>query len=114
MPVRLELISINLLIRNILVITIASGDEFYRGESEDDALLLSDEQCKTSNWSEWSECTATCGIGFMTRTRKFLKHSSMKKCKHVSVYETKKCMEPPCKKTVVEKVGVGLRIFNLN
>lgn len=74
------------------------------GEPDDDPLLLPDEICKTTNWSEWSECTATCGIGLMTRTRKFLNKSGFKKCKHISVYETKKCMEPPCKTTSIEKV----------
>ncbi|KAK7582754.1 hypothetical protein V9T40_014199 [Parthenolecanium corni] len=74
-----------------------------RESIDEDALLLSDENCKTSGWSEWSECTATCGIGFMTRTRRFLKASGYKKCKHVSVFESKKCMEPPCKTTTVEQ-----------
>ncbi len=77
----------------------SSGEPF-----DDDTLLLSDEHCKTTEWSEWSECTATCGIGFMTRTRHFLKRSGFKKCKHISIFEKKKCMEPPCKATQVEKV----------
>lgn len=87
--------------RNVLK-KLCVADTPCPGETDDDSiLLLADEHCKTTSWSEWSECTATCGIGMMTRTRRFLKQTGYKKCRHVSILEKKKCMEPPCKTTVV-------------
>ncbi|XP_065220846.1 spondin-1 [Planococcus citri] len=87
--------------RNVLK-KLCVADTPCPGDSDDDSiLLLADEHCKTTTWSEWSECTATCGIGMMTRTRRFLKQSGYKKCRHVNILEKKKCMEPPCKTTVI-------------
>lgn len=52
--------------------------------------------CKTSKWSEWSECTASCGIGISMRTRTFLDNMGRKKCPHIVVVEKQKCMQPDC------------------
>jgi hypothetical protein len=45
--------------------------------------------CKTTKWTEWSECSATCGIGITMRTRTFMNHMGRKKCPHISVGKTK-------------------------
>lgn len=41
--------------------------------------------CKTTKWSEFSECSTTCGVGFSMRVRTFIDHMGRKKCPHVSV-----------------------------
>lgn len=55
--------------------------------------------CKTSRWSAWSECSASCGIGISMRTRTFLDNMGRKKCPHIIVVEKQKCMQPECSAT---------------
>ncbi|XP_050528826.1 spondin-1 [Daktulosphaira vitifoliae] len=71
-------------------------------EQEDDSLLMDDSKCNTTDWTPMSECSVSCGIGFMMRTRQFLDHSSYKKCRHISLVMKKKCMMPACTKTAEE------------
>lgn len=52
--------------------------------------------CKTSRWSPWSECSASCGIGISMRTRTFVDNMGRKKCPHIVVVEKQKCMQPEC------------------
>jgi len=58
--------------------------------------------CKTSPWSVWSECSASCGIGITMRTRTFVNHLGRKRCPHITVVEKNKCMRPECKFEEVE------------
>ncbi|KAL4103639.1 hypothetical protein QTP88_018995 [Uroleucon formosanum] len=67
-------------------------------EQEDDTLLIDDAKCNTTEWTPMSECSVSCGIGFMFRTRQFLDHTSYKKCRHIGLVMKKKCMQPACTK----------------
>ncbi|XP_012263260.2 spondin-1 [Athalia rosae] len=66
-------------------------------EIETEAPLVNlDGICETTDWSVWSECSSSCGIGFKMRTRRFRNRMGRKKCPHVQIVEKEKCMEPPC------------------
>lgn len=70
------------------------GDE----EEDDIAPLNVDSACEVTAWTDWSGCTATCGIGMTFRSRSLVSNanSSRKRCMHISLMEKQKCMEPPC------------------
>jgi hypothetical protein len=76
-------------------------------EQEDDSLLIDDAKCNTTEWTPVSECSVSCGIGFMFRTRQFLDHTSYKKCRHIGLVMKKKCMQPACTK-VAEQVILNI------
>lgn len=58
--------------------------------------------CRTTPWSVWSECSASCGIGITMRTRTFVNPQGRKRCPHITIVEKNKCMRPECTYEQVE------------
>lgn len=61
-----------------------------------EAPCVGDVSCATTSWSEWSECSVTCGKGFRSRTRKFMNRAARKICTHVDLVEKEICQMQPC------------------
>ncbi|XP_067628642.1 spondin-1 [Eurosta solidaginis] len=85
-----------------------SQDDEDEGENMAHAVSLvtddgeGDGVCKTTLWSAWSDCSASCGIGITMRTRTFLNHLGRKRCPHITTVEKQKCMRPDCTYEEVE------------
>ncbi|KAF2905119.1 hypothetical protein ILUMI_01056 [Ignelater luminosus] len=84
---------------------VADVPECEGGQDERDSeekLEQNEGVCTTTAWSPWSECSSTCGIGFISRTRHFVDYTARKKCPHVNIFEREKCMGPPCANEEIE------------
>ena len=42
--------------------------------------FVKDDVCAISEWSQWSSCSAMCGKGVRTRTRRYFNRMGRKKC----------------------------------
>ncbi|KAK0080598.1 hypothetical protein PV325_013676 [Microctonus aethiopoides] len=66
--------------------------------------------CEVTDWSEWSECSVTCGIGFRMKSRRFIHKMGRKKCSHIGLIEKEKCMNPPCASGTDEVVDPSCKV----
>lgn len=53
--------------------------------------------CLLTPWSEWSDCSVTCGKGLRTRQRMFKSPAELGECNE-EVEQVEKCMLPECRK----------------
>ncbi|XGW09635.1 hypothetical protein V3C99_011707 [Haemonchus contortus] len=68
------------------------------GESGDDCSVTPDPLCRTTSWSEWSPCSASCDDGVRVRTRLFFYAEHEQRCSHVSLQEKDTCILQSCRR----------------
>lgn len=56
-----------------------------------DSECVGEISCATTAWSNWSECSVTCGKGYRTRTRLFISRAARKVCSQVDLVEREPC-----------------------
>ncbi|XP_063986743.1 spondin-1 [Diachasmimorpha longicaudata] len=66
--------------------------------------------CEVSGWTEWSECSSTCGSGIRMRNRRFNNRMGRKKCPHVSLVEKVECTGPPCAPGTEEVIDPSCKV----
>lgn len=100
---------------NLIKINFYSGEEERNEDTEDIALPGTEGGvCETTEWNEWSECSASCGVGLKMRTRRFKDRMGRKKCPHVSIVEKIKCMEPACAAGTEEVIDPTCKVYRSN
>ncbi|XP_011300442.1 spondin-1 isoform X2 [Fopius arisanus] len=65
-----------------------------------DSTILNTPECELTDWTDWSECTTTCGDGIKTRSRNFANKRARKRCRAASndleLEQTIDCQNQPC------------------
>ena len=72
------------------------------------ALGLDTIPCLLSPWSEWSDCSVTCGKGMRTRQRMLKSLAELGDCNE-ELEQVEKCMLPECRKSCSPAAGWGPR-----
>ncbi|XP_066583949.1 spondin-1 [Prorops nasuta] len=92
---------------------VASIPECPNNESEETTLhLQSSSFCGMTEWSDWSDCSVSCGFGHKMQRRKFKNHADRKRCLHLPLINKDKCMLPACKAESEEIINVECPVSN--
>ncbi|CAI4228287.1 unnamed protein product [Auanema sp. JU1783] len=70
------------------------------GEQGDDCSVTPDPLCRTTSWSEWSPCSASCDDGVRIRTRLFFYAEHEHRCSSVSLQEKDTCVMQSCRRFI--------------
>lgn len=88
---------------------VCSGEtNFYQSAPVD---WIPDDMCASTEWSDWSECSANCGSGFRVRTRRFYNRLGRKQCPHVETIMKEECdTDRVCQPNEVEVITPGCEV----
>lgn len=82
------------------------------GENGDDCNVTPDPLCKTTAWSDWSPCSASCDEGVRVRTRLFFYSEHEKRCMHVNLQEKDTCVMQSCRRFIeINSEGNRISIY---
>ncbi|CEF70857.1 Thrombospondin, type 1 repeat and Proteinase inhibitor I2, Kunitz metazoa domain and Reeler domain and Spondin, N-terminal domain-containing protein [Strongyloides ratti] len=68
------------------------------GENGEDCNVTPNPLCKTTSWSEWSPCSASCDDGIKIRSRLFYYVEHELQCTNINLIEKAKCQMPSCRR----------------
>uniref|UniRef100_A0AC35U6B5 Spondin-1 n=1 Tax=Rhabditophanes sp. KR3021 TaxID=114890 RepID=A0AC35U6B5_9BILA len=68
------------------------------GDNGDDCLVTPNPLCKTTGWSDWSPCSASCDDGIKIKTRLFFYVENQDQCSNINLMEKRKCSMPSCRR----------------
>uniref|UniRef100_A0A914UXL1 BPTI/Kunitz inhibitor domain-containing protein n=1 Tax=Plectus sambesii TaxID=2011161 RepID=A0A914UXL1_9BILA len=77
------------------------AQEQCTGAGGNDCSVTPDPLCRTTFWSEWSPCSASCCDGMRVRTRLFFYPENEHRCTATSLMETEPCSVETCRRFFV-------------
>ncbi|EDV33332.2 uncharacterized protein Dana_GF23917 [Drosophila ananassae] len=78
-------------------ITVVEKTKCMRPDCTYEQVELPDPMCPTTQWSDWSPCTSTCGKGVTIRTRLLLLENGPEKencTRRMELHQQKECINP--------------------
>ena len=70
------------------------------GENGDDCSVTPNPLCRTTSWSDWSPCSASCDDGVRIRTRLFYYAEHEQECTNVNLMEQERCQMTSCRRLI--------------
>uniref|UniRef100_A0AC34R1F0 Spondin-1 n=1 Tax=Panagrolaimus sp. JU765 TaxID=591449 RepID=A0AC34R1F0_9BILA len=70
------------------------------GDNGDDCSVTPNPLCRTTSWSDWSPCSASCDNGVRIRTRLFYYAEHEQECTNVNLMEQERCEIASCRRLI--------------